>query len=167
MKTTVRTLLRESKNRELYQYAYTCMEQSRRLYNAALFRLRQNFTARKKDSLTQNEKLVMDEVLLTAKTAQLNVPKSIISYRFLEKLMRATGNPDFFSGLPMQSAQEVLKQAVRSFKGWLSALRAYKKDPSVFTGIPKMPGYRRQGTLTPSFLRTRTVCFTKGTAGYT
>ena len=61
--------------------------------------------------------------------------------------MRVTENPDFFSGLSMQTAQEVLKQAARSFKGWISALSAYKKDPSAFTGRPKMPKYMKAGVL--------------------
>lgn len=147
MKTTVRTLLKESENKELYQYAYAGMELSRRLYNAALFRLRQNFTARNKPALTANEEQVMDEIMLTVQATGMKAPKALISYRFLEKLMRATGNPDFFSGLPMQTAQEVLKQAVRSFKGWFSALRSYKKDPTAFTGRPKMPKYMKQDSL--------------------
>ena len=69
MKTTVRTLLKESENKELYQYAYAGMELSRRLYNAALFRLRQNFTARNKPALTANEEQVMDEIMLTVQAS--------------------------------------------------------------------------------------------------
>lgn len=147
MKTTVRTLLKEQENSELYDYAYGCMVLSRRLYNAALFRLRQNFTARKKDVLTANEKQVMDEIMLTVQSSNMKAPKAVVSYQFLEKLMRVKENPDFFSGLPMQTAQEVLKQAVRSFKGWISALREYKKDPSGFTGRPKMPKYMKPDKL--------------------
>ena len=51
--------------------------------------------------------------------------------------MRATGNPDFFAGLPMQTAQQVLKDAVHDFKAWLDSLKKYKKDPSNYTGKPK------------------------------
>lgn len=157
MKTTVRILLKESKNKEIYGYTYTCMEQSRRLYNAALFRLRQNFTARGKDILSANEKQVMDEIKLTDEKAKTGMPKTLISYHFLEKMMRMTQNPDFFSGLPMQSAQGVPKQAVRDFKSWLSAMREYKKDPSRFLGCPKMPGYRKPGNL-PTIAFTNQDC---------
>ena len=55
--------------------------------------------------------------------------------------MRATDNPDFFAGLPMQTAQQVLKDAVHDFKAWLDSLKEYKKNPSNYTGKPKMPGY--------------------------
>ena len=41
----------------------------------------------------------------------------------------------------MQTAQSIVRQAVTDFKAWLEALKAYKKDPSFFTGKPKMPGY--------------------------
>ena len=41
----------------------------------------------------------------------------------------------------MQTAQSIVRQAVTDFKAWLEALKAYKKDPSSFTGKPKMPGY--------------------------
>ena len=57
--------------------------------------------------------------------------------------MRITGNPDFFAGLPMQTAQAVVKQAVQDFKNWHKSLAAYKKDPSSFLGKPKMPRYKK------------------------
>lgn len=40
--------------------------------------------------------------------------------------MRVTENPDFFIGLPMQTAQAMVKQAVTDFKNWLASLREYK-----------------------------------------
>ena len=77
------------------------------LYNAALFLLRQNFTMKGKDRLSVNEQQVLDKIQLTMKVKKLGKPGRYLSYSFLEKMMRAAGNPDFFSGLPMQSAQEV------------------------------------------------------------
>ena len=50
------------------------------------------------------------------------------SYAALDKIMRATDNPDFFAGLPMQTAQQVLKDAVHDFKAWLDSLKEYKKN---------------------------------------
>ena len=147
MKSTSQTLLRKADNPELYEYSCTCMELSRRLYNAALFRLRQNFTGRGKESPTANERQILDEIELTIRLTNKARPKSCISYTFLEKMMRVTENPDFFAGLPMQTAQEVLKQAVRDFKGWLSSLSEYRKNPSAFTGKPKMPKYKKPDTL--------------------
>lgn len=114
---------------------------AKNLYNASLYRIRQNFTARNKEHLSANEIEVLNEINTTIQSCGLKKPKSLIHYHFLEKLMRATGNPDFFAGLPMQSAQHILKDAVESFKGWLSSLKSYKRKPALFTGKPKMPKY--------------------------
>ena len=57
--------------------------------------------------------------------------------------MRVTQNPDFFADLPMQSAQATVKHACSDFQNWLSALRKYKQNPTLFTGKPRMPGYRK------------------------
>jgi len=57
----------------------------------------------------------------------------------MDRLLRVNKNPDYFSGLPMQSAQAIARETVSEFENWLKALAAYNKDPSLFTGKPKMP----------------------------
>lgn len=114
------------------------------LYNAALFRIRQVFTGYDKPARTQNEKDVFDEVTLLEETYPSIRVKRVISYSHLEKLMRVTVNPDFYAGLPMQTAQHVVKQACTDFKNWLKALRAFKSGPGKFTGRPKMPHYKKK-----------------------
>lgn len=108
-----------------------------------MFRLRQNFTAKGKNALSSNEQQVMDEISATVAAFHTGQPSRVINRYFLEKLMRTTHNPDFFAGLPMQSAQKVLFEACDNFKGWLSALKTYKSSPELFTGKPKMPGYTK------------------------
>ncbi|MCR4937030.1 MAG: transposase [Lachnospiraceae bacterium] len=114
-----------------------------KLYNAALFRIRQIFAGYGKASRTSNEQQVFDEVKLLESTYPSIKIKRVISYAHLEKLMRVTGNPDFTAGLPMQTAQAVVKQAVQDFKGWLSALRDYKRSPDKYLGKPRMPHYKK------------------------
>ena len=118
------------------------------LYNAALFRIRQIFTGYDKDSRTDHEKEVFDEVELLQQTYPSIKVKRVISYSHLEKLMRVTHNPNFFAGLPMQSAQAVVKQAVTDFSNWLKALKYYKNSPSKYLGRPQMPHYRKQDAIT-------------------
>lgn len=65
------------------------------LYNAALFRIRQIFTGYDKDSRTDHEEEVFDEVKLLQQTYPAIKVKRVISYSHLEKLMRVTRNPDF------------------------------------------------------------------------
>ena len=73
--------------------------------------------------------------------------------------MRITDNPDFFSGLPMQTAQHVIRQACTDFKGWLASLKKYRKDPSGYTGKPKMPGYCRNDTASYLFTNQDAVIY--------
>lgn len=134
------TLVREKKSPTLFMYLDENAHLAKNLYNAALYRVRQIFTGWDKDSRTQNEQEVFDEVRLVESIYNIHVRK-VISYYHLEKLMRGTKNPDYFSILPIHSAQHVLKLVVQNFKSWLMALKKYKSDPSLFLGRPRIPGY--------------------------
>ena len=131
-----------TENHELYAYLDDFAHKAKCLHNAALFRIRNTFAAHNKESLTANEKEVQDELVL------LKGQKSyyVLGYGVLQRLMRVTGNPDFFSGLPMQTAQHIIRQVCIDFKGWLASLKKYKKDPSGYTGKPKMPKYCKNDT---------------------
>ena len=129
------------------------------LYNAALFRIRQIFTSYDKDSRTDHEEEVFDEVKLLQQTYPAIKVKRVISYSHLEKLMRVTHNPDFFAGLPMQTAQAVVKQAVTDFSNWLKALKDYKNSPSKYLGRPQMPHYRKQDIITFSITNQDAVLY--------
>ena len=99
---------------------------SKCLYNAALFRVRQVFTGWDKEDRSENEKEVFREIAVMKEVYPDIKAGRVLSYRALDAVMRANGNPDFFAGLPMQTAQRILKEAVSTFKGWLSALKEYK-----------------------------------------
>ena len=136
-----RTVLTEGIHKQVFAMADRNARLAKLLYNAALFRMRQAFTGWDKAVRTENEKEVFRELDLLKKAYPGLGTGRVLSYRALEKLMRVTDNPDFFSGLPTQTAQAVLKAAAGDFKNWLAALRTYKKDPSKFLGKPRMPGY--------------------------
>ena len=138
-------LISKKRYPELHAYFNGYALLARNLYNAALFRLRQTFTMKGKDRLSANEQQVLDEIRLTMEVKKLRKPGRYLTYSFLEKMMRAAGNPDFFAGLPMQSAQEVLKAAIRSMKSWKEACQGYRADPSAYLGKPKMPKYKKPG----------------------
>ena len=135
------TVLSESKYPHFFDHMDNASKLSKCLYNAALFRIRQVFTGWDKEERTDNEKEVFDEVrVMQAAYPHIKV-RRVLSYRALDAIMRANDNPDFFAGLPMQTAQRIVKEAVTVFKAWLSALKKYKRDSSGFTGRPRMPGY--------------------------
>ena len=126
-----------SKQHEMFPYFDGLAHKAKNLYNASLFRIRNAFTAHDKTNVTSNEKEVLDELALLKGQKTYRV----LGYGVLQRLMRVTQNPDFFAGLPMQSAQAAVKHACSDFQNWLSALKKYKQNPASFTGKPRMPGY--------------------------
>ena len=119
-----------SSRKEEYAYFEQLSLKAKLLYNAALFRIRQVFTGWGKTDLNDNQKEVFSELeVMKAAYPHIRV-RRVLSYRVLDALMRANENPDFFSGLPMQTSQAVLKEAVTVFKAWLSAVKDYKEECS-------------------------------------
>ena len=135
------TVLSKEKYPEIFGQMEKNLHLSKNLYNAALFRIRQVFTGWEKKVRTENEAEVFGEVrIMQAAYPKVKVGR-VLSYRALDAIMRANGNPDFYAGLPMQTAQRVLKEAVTVFRAWLKSLREYKRAPGRYTGKPCMPKY--------------------------
>ena len=132
----------------LYPYFDDLCRKSKLLYNAALFRVRNIFTGYDKEHRTENEVEVFQEVALLQRSYPNMHVRRVISYTHLEKMMRVTENPDFFSGLPRHTAQQMVKQSVTDFKNWLASLREYKKHPEKYLGKPKMPRYKKSDLTT-------------------
>ena len=135
------TVLSKEKYREAYEALEKNLRLSKNLYNAALFRIRQVFTGWDKEARTDNEEEVFTELRVMQKAYPHVKVRRVLSYRALDALMRANQNPDFFAGLPMQTAQRVLKEAVTVFKAWLKSLGEYRRAPARYTGKPRMPRY--------------------------
>lgn len=132
----------------LYPYFDDLCRKSKLLYNAALFRVRNIFTGYDKEHRTENEVEVFQEVALLQRSYPNMHVRRVISYTHLEKMMRVTENADFFSGLPRQTAPQMVKQSVTDFKNWLASLREYKKHPEKYLGKPKMPRYKKSDLTT-------------------
>ena len=144
-----------TENHELYAYLDDFAHKAKCLRNAALFRVRNAFTAHNKTALTANEKEVQGELaLLKGQKSYYVLGKGVVEHVF-----RITNNPDFFSGLPMQTAQHVIRQVCTDFKGWFASLKKYRKDPSGYTGKPKMPGYCRNDTASYLFTNQDAVIY--------
>lgn len=141
-------------NNEFYAYFATITMLANNLRNATLYRVRQVLTMVEKpfDKLTANELEVYNEIafalpLMGEKYKMPVKGKQFLNYYFLNALLTATNNPDYFAvGLPKQTAQQVLKEVVRDMKGFYAGIRAHKKNPSSFTGKPKLPGYGEKGS---------------------
>lgn len=153
-----KTVVKQTEHPELFSIFNRYGVLATNLYNAGLFRVRQNFTMHGKEVLHPLEQEVKQEIERTVTGKNLGHPRRSMSYLFLEKLMRVTWNPDFFAGLPMQCAQNVLKQVCGDFKNWMASCRQYKKDTSGYLGRPKMPHYKRKKSLS-SFTFTNQDCY--------
>ena len=144
-----------TRNHELYAYLDVFAHKAKCFHNAALFRVRNAFTAHNKTALTANEKEVRDELaLLKGQKSYYVLGKGVVEHVF-----HITNNPDFFSGLPMQTAQHVIRQVCTDFKGWLASLKKYKEGSSGYTGKPKMPGYCRNDTASYLFTNQDAVIY--------
>ena len=143
MLNAIPMILSEKNFKQIFVFSDRNSRLAKSLYNAALFRIRQVFTGWGKEKRTELEQQVFDEIERTQKVYTNFSCRRVLSYNALDKILRATKNPDFFAGMPMQTAQAVVRQAVTDFSNWLDSLKKYKKDPSSYTGRPRMPKYCR------------------------
>ncbi len=123
------------------------------LYNAALFRERQLMSSSRKEveDYSENEREIRNEFEQAVPRMKRvrAIPKSgFVSYAFLEEEMRVTRNPDYYAeGLPVQTAQSVIRHVCNNLRSFFEAQRTYTRDPSKFTARPQLPGYKHKGGL--------------------
>ena len=116
------------KGHPFYDWAMSECSLSRNLYNRVLFIYRQAFTG-KHENIEEYRDIIKDE-------------------RFVKKFdvvkrMRALNDNDFVSMMKVHCAEHVVAQVDTIWNSWFKALKDYKKNPSKYTGRPKMPGYKK------------------------
>ena len=79
----------------------------------------------------------------------------LLSYEAIDAVMKLSRNESYYA-LPSQANQQILKKCVSDWNSWIESLKAWKEDPSKFTGKPNMPGYVRK-TLSTAAL-TNQIC---------
>lgn len=67
---------------------------------------------------------------------------SMLSYGFLDALFKGIKQENYRS-LPTQSSQQVMKEVFKNWKSFFASIKAYKKNPALFTGRPSIPKYCR------------------------
>lgn len=160
MKETLRNTLNKTYN--IYKYRiidgnplYSTLDEwshlANNLYNESLFVMRQLFTGLPKalDKRHELEATTIEEVLKIAnlynKEIILNEEKRLVDYYFLDFYFKKTNNGNYYSALPRQTAQAVIKEANAKFSEWLKALKDYKANPTKYIGRPRMPKYKKSG----------------------
>ena len=143
-KTT--NIVLKKKDYKLLQYCFENAQLAKLFRNAVIYRCRQLYFAYRKSyqNLTQQEQDTLDEFAVIGVSFPLNNKYQYLpGYAVFDAMFKATNNPDYYNSLPMQTNQQILKKVLKDFKGYDKALRAYYKNPTKFTGKPKLPHYVR------------------------
>ncbi|HLZ81802.1 MAG TPA: transposase [Ktedonobacteraceae bacterium] len=75
-------------------------------------------------------------------TRQTFIHQSVrIYYNALDKIMQPH---EAYKALPAKVAQQVLKQVDKVWDGYIEAMKAWRRDPSKFTGRPSLPQYKNK-----------------------
>ena len=160
MHRVIRISVSRNRYSEIWEYADGIAHLAKNLHNAALFRMRQNYTSLDYDTHTDNQRLVYDEMMLVMERYPNYHAGSVMSYAFLDKLMRVTDNPDYFAeGLPRQTANQILKSVCEEFRSFTSLLERYRKHKSEGAVRPRMPRYTRGEVCTFRFTNQDAVIY--------
>ena len=120
------------KSDPFYDWASEEFLKSRNLYNKTLYIYRQAFTG-KHENIPDFIDIIKDE--------------RFVGKFDVKKRMGELNDSDYRAMHKNHSAQQVIAQVDTIWKAWFKALNAYKKNPSKFTGRPKMPKYKKEGVL--------------------
>ena len=118
------------KSDPFYEWASEEFLKSRNLYNKTLYIYRQTFTG-KHENIPEYADIIKDE--------------RFVGKFDIQKRMAKLNDSDYRAMHKNHSANQVIVQVDTIWKAWFKSLNAYKKNPSKFTGRPKMPKYKKEG----------------------
>ncbi len=132
----------------LYGYCSDICLASARLYNRSNFILRQYSSAVKAmdefKPLFPNQMEVIRLVRSTLTATKYQPKGAWMAYGSIDYLLKTTRDKSYYD-LPSQANQQILKLIMRDYKSFFEALKVYTKNPSAFTGRPKLPRYVKEG----------------------
>jgi putative transposase len=162
--------IRVKKDHKLFEYLINLCKNSKNLYNATQFHVRQIYTGLTSDKkLHLLQKEVLDNIehvlpkmnqvkentynkkIAKGEKATLTLfklptkKKPNINFGFLDAYFKCTDNPDY-RALPAQVNQQIMKLIFQDWKSYFEGLKDYKKHPEKYTGKPKIPGYKKSET---------------------
>ena len=147
----------------LYPYCRDLCKKSAVLYNRANFIIRQYATAAHSFSemrpLYDNQMNVFKLVNDILDGTKYLGDNSWLSYNAIDRILKMSKDKAYYA-LPAQANQQVLKLLSRDYKSFFEALKVYKRDPSAFTGRPRLPRYVKENGLKSAIL-TNQICTVK------
>lgn len=118
------------KSDPFYDWASEEFLKSRNLYNRTLYIYRQAFTG-KHENISEFADIIKDE--------------RFVGKFEVRKRMAKLNDNDYRAMHKNHSANQVIAQVDTIWQAWFKALKSYTKNPSKFTGRPKMPKYKKEG----------------------
>lgn len=155
--------IRIKKGHRFYPYCENICLASLRLYNRGTYLMRQYATATDRmeqgKDLTENQKEAYDFIRTITFGTKYFPEKKWLSYGQLDFILKSS-NDSAYRGMPAQANQQILRCILRNFKSFFEAVKTYKDRPECFTGMPKMPGYKKKGRMATAIL-TNQICIFK------
>ena len=145
----------KNSNSLLFNYCKDLTHNYKNLKNVTNFYIRNTFTGIKKspEERFSNEIEVLHFVFTgiqkqntlrdNKKASLFTYPKfenSFLNFNSLDAIFKFSNNIDYYS-LPAQINQNAIKDVIKEWKSFFKAGKEYMKNPSKFTGRPKMPKY--------------------------
>lgn len=118
------------KSDPFYDWASEEFLKSRNLYNKTLYIYRQAFTG-KHENIPEFVDIIKNE--------------RFVKKFDIQKRMAKLNDSDYRAMHKNHSANQVIVQVDTIWNSWFKALKSYTKNPSKFTGRPKMPKYKKEG----------------------
>ena len=116
------------KSDPLYNWILEECLRSRNLFNRVLYIYRQAFTG-KHENIEDYRDLIKDE--------------RFVKWTDVRRRMAKINDVDYRALLKSHSANRVIAQVDSSWNEWFENLKDFKKNPSKYTGRPKMPKYKK------------------------
>ena len=120
---------------------------SKNLYNVVNYIVRQAFVG-KHENISEYTDLIHND--------------KFISEYDLSKRMSSLNQPDY-RALKSQVSQQVIGQVFDNYKSFFKSLKSYKKNPSKFNGIPKLPKYKEKDGMNIVCVTNQSISFDKHT----
>ena len=137
------------KSHKMYNYFNDLCRKANNLYNVTCFYIRQYATALQSydemKPLYEHQMQIYQTVQSLTLSTKYEPKGKWLNFYTIDFILKALDDPDYYS-LPAQVNQQVIKCAFNDFKGYFESIKAWKSNPAGFTGMPKMPRYKKSGS---------------------
>ena len=133
----------------MYNYFNDLCRKANNLYNVTCFYIRQYATALQSydemKPLYEHQMQIYQTVQSLTLSTKYEPKGKWLNFYTIDFILKALDDPDYYS-LPAQVNQQVIKCVLNDFKGYFDSIKAWKSNPAGFTGMPKMPKYKKSGS---------------------